>query len=145
MDKWQDAISEYQVDKVEKAQRQQKVDAEDSLKKAKETLKKNRIKKIQWYIHTLNGRSYYSSVTKLLIKDGKKALKRVKGYSEYDSLKKEWDNAVKRAEKLPKPPKDSSPPQNGYDGQKPDPDKYPDETPSSTATPTPTPVPTAAP
>lgn len=145
MDKWQDAISEYQVDKVEQAQRQQKVDAEDSLKKAAETLKKNRIKKIQWYIDTLNKRSYYTDVTKLLIKDGKKALKRVKGYTEYDGLKKKWDDAVKRAEELPEQPDYSAPPQSGYDNQDVDPGKYQDDTGMPTPTPVPvsTPVPTA--
>lgn len=137
MDKWQDAISEYQIDKVEKAQKQEKVDAEDSLQKAKETLKKNRIKKVQWYVDALNGRSYYTDITKLLIKDGKKALKRIKGYPEYDEWKKKWNAAVKRAEGLPEQPDDSSLPPNGYDNQEPDPDKYPDDTARPTATPTP--------
>jgi len=133
------------VDKVEQAQRQQNVDAEDSLKKAAETLKKNRIKKIQWYIDTLNKRSYYTDVTKLLIKDGKKALKRVKGYSEYDGLKKKWDDAVKRAEELPEQPDYSATPQSGYDNQDVDPGKYQDDTgmPTPTPVPVPTPVPTA--
>lgn len=145
MDKWQDAISEYQVDQVEQAQKQQKVDAEDSLKKAKETLKKNRIKKIQWYIDTLNKRSYYTDVTKLLIKDGKKALKRTKGYSEYDDLKKKWEAAVKRAEELPEQPEDTSPPQSGYDNQEVDPGKYQDNTGVPTPSPMPSPTPAPAP
>lgn len=143
MEKWQDAISEYQIDEVEKAQKQQKVDAEDSLQKAKETLKKNRIKKAQWYIDTLNGRTYYTSITKLLIKDGKKALKRIKGYPEYADMKAKWDDAVKRAQELPEPPEDTSQPGNNYDNQEVDPGKYPDDT--TPATPTPIPAVTPAP
>lgn len=140
MEKWQDAIKEYKEQEAEKKEKQQKIDAEDAANKAKETLKENRIKKIQWYIDALNKRSYYTSVTKLLIKDGKKALKKVKGYSEYDELKKNFDEAVKRAEKLPEKAEEPEIKQGSDDNKKIDPGQYNEATPTPAPTPTPTPV-----
>ena len=142
MEQWQDAISEYQEEQQEKREKQQKVDAEDAMNKAKDTLKKNRIKKLQWYIDTLNGRSYYSNVTKLLIKDGKKALKRVKGYSEYDSMKAAWDAAVERATALPEAPETPEIGSGPSDKKEIDEGKYNED---NTAEPTATPEPTITP
>lgn len=137
LEKWQDAIKEYKEQEADKKLKQQKIDAEDAANKAKETLKENRIKKVQWYIDTLNKRSYYTSVTKALIKDGKKALKKVKGYSEYDELKKNYDAAVKRAKKLPEKAEEPDIPQNSGDNSSIDPGQYEEVTP--------TPIPTASP
>lgn len=142
-DKWQDAISEYLADKQDKTQKQEKVDAEDFAQKAGETLKKNRIKKLQWYIDTLNGRSYYTSVTKLLIKDGKKALKKVKGYSEYDDMKTKWEAAVTRAEALPTTVETPAVGPDSSDNKDVDEGKYNDD--SNAVTPTATPEPTQEP
>lgn len=133
LDKWQKAIEEYQQQQIEEKKKQQKMDAEDSANKAKDTLKKNRIKKIQWYINALNKRSYYSKVTKLLIRDGKKALARVEGYSEYESLKASFNAAVSRAKKLPKVPETPVVPPGPSDNNGLDPGDYPAD-----ATPVPT-------
>lgn len=132
--KWQKAIKEYQDQQADKRIKQQKMDAEDAANKANDTLKKNRIKKAQWYINSLNSRSYYSNVTKLLIRDGKKAIKRVEGYSEYDSMKAAFDAAVARAKQLPKVPETPVVPPGPGDKNPVDPDDYPDDV---------TPVPTA--
>lgn len=132
--KWQKAIKEYQEQQADKRTKQQKMDAEDAANKAKDTLKKNRIKKAQWYINALNSRSYYSNVTKLLIRDGKKAIKRVEGYTEYDSMKAAFDSAVARAKNLPKVPETPVVPPGPSDKNPVDPDDYPeDETPAPTA------------
>lgn len=132
LSKWQTAIKEYQKQQEEERIKQQKIDAEDAANKAKDTLKKNRIKKLQWYIDAINKRSYYSSVTKLLIKDGKKALERLLGYSEYDSMKSSFDAAVNRAKKLPTVPENPVVPPGPGDNKNPSDDDYPDD-------PTPTP------
>lgn len=130
--KWQKAIKEYQEQQAEEREKQQKIDAEDAANKAKDTLKKNRIKKAQWYIDALNKRSYYSSVTKLLIKDGQKALDRLEGYSEYDTMKSAFESAVSRAKKLPKVPETPVVPQDPDDNKNPDDDDYPaDPTPTA--------------
>lgn len=133
INKWQTAIEEYQQQQIEEKQKQQKMDAEDAANKAKDTLKKNRIKKLQWYINALNKRSYYSKVTKLLISDGKKALDRVEGYSEYDSLKSSFSAAVARAKRLPTVPETPVIPQDPSDNKNPNPGDYPaDTTPAPT-------------
>lgn len=139
LEKWQDAIKEYKEQEADKREKQQKIDAEDAANKAKETLKENRIKKVQWYIDTLNKRSYYTSVTKELIKDGKKALKKIKGYAEYEEIKKNFEEAVKRAEKLPVKAEEPDVPQNSGDNSNIDPGQYnePTATPIPTATPNP--------
>ena len=137
MNNWQEAIKEYQEDKVEKAQKQQEVDAEDAMNKAKETVKKNRIKKLQWYIDTLNKRKYYTAVTKKLIKDGNKALKRVEGYDEYDSMQPAWEAAVTRAKGLPEEPENPVVDPSSSDNKEIDKGQYVD----ATATPEPTAVP----
>lgn len=140
MEKWQDAIKEYKEQEAEKKEKQQKIDAENAANKAKETLKENRIKKVQWYIDTLNKRSYYTSVTKSLIKDGKKALKRVKGYSEYDELKKKFDEAVKRAQELPEQAEEPEIPKDSSDNNDIDPGQYNEATPTPMPTGTPSPA-----
>ena len=147
MTSWRDAISEYEAEQQEEREKQAKIDAENAMNKAQETLKKNRIKKLQWYTDKLNKRSYYSSVTKLLIKDGEKALKRVKGYSEYDSMEFAWNAAVDRAKALPEAPETPEVARSGEDNKKIDKDKYTDPTAKPTATPEPTeePVETAVP
>ena len=130
--KWQKAIKEYQEQQVEERKKQQKIDAEDAANKAKDTLKKNRIKKAQWYIDALNKRSYYSNVTKLLIKDGQKALDRLEGYSEYETMKSAFESAVSRAKKLPIVPETPLVPQDPDDNKNPSDDDYPaDPTPTA--------------
>jgi penicillin-binding protein 1A len=138
MSNWQEAISEYQADAQDKREKQEKVDAEDSNNKAQDTLKKNRIKKLQWYIDTLNGRSYYTDITKLLIKDGKKALKKVKGYSEYESMEADWNSAVSRAKALPAAPETPEVGSSSSDNKDIDESKYEENETSATATPEPT-------
>ena len=122
----------------------QKLDAEDAANKAADTVKKNRIKKLQWYTDTLNKRNYYTSATKLLIKDGKKALKKVEGYSEYDSMKTKFEEAVARAEALPVKAETPVVPTDGSDSSgNVDSGKYSEAT--ATPEPTITPEPTAEP
>jgi penicillin-binding protein 1A len=134
--KWQKAIKEYEEQQAEEREKQEKIDAEDAANKAKDTLKKNRIKLARWYINMLNKRSYYSSVTKLLIRDGKTALERLEGYSEYDSIKSEFDAAVTKAKKLPTVPETPVIPEDSKDNKEPDENDYPEDT-----TPTPQPSP----
>ncbi len=136
-DKWQKAIDEEKEAEADKRVKQQKIDAENAATQANNTLKANRIKKAKWYIDALKKRKYYTSTTKALIKDGKKAIKRLKGYPEYDSYKAAFDSAVKRAKKLPKKQDTPDIPGSGYDKNNVDPDKYVDPT----AVPTDTPVP----
>ena len=135
--KWQKAIDEEKAAEADKRQKQQKIDAEDAANKANNTLKSNRIKKAKWYIDALKKRKYYTSTTKALIKDGQKAIERLKGYSEYNSYKSSFDSAVERAEKLPKKQDTPDIPGSGSDNSEVDPNKYSDPT----ATPTETPVP----
>lgn len=84
-------------------------------------------------------RTYYNATTKALIKDGNAAIKRLKGYSEYDSYKASFDSAVKRAKTLPT--KQETPDIGGTpsDNTPANPDNYTD----ATAVPTETPVPAA--
>ena len=135
--KWQKAIDEEKEAEADKQQKQQKIDAEDAATEANNTLKANRIKKAKWYIDALKKRKYYTNTTKALIKDGKKAIERLKGYSEYNSYKSSFDSAVERAEKLPKKQETPDIPGSGSDNSEVDPNKYTDPT----ATPTETPVP----
>ena len=126
-----------------KTEKQKKLDAEDAVNKAADEVKKNRIKKLQWYTDTLNKRNYYTSATKLLIVDGKKALKKVEGYSEYDSMKTKFEEAVARAEALPVKAETPVVPTDGSDNSKIDSGKYSEAT--ATPEPTVTPEPTAEP
>lgn len=135
--KWQKAIEEEKEAEADKQAKQQKIDAEDAATAANSTLKSNRLKKAKWYIDTLKKRKYYTSTTKALIKDGKKAIEKLKGYSEYDSYKKSFDSAVERAEKLPKKQEIPAVPADGSDNKDIDKDQYTDPT----AVPTDTPVP----
>lgn len=135
--KWQKAIDEEKEAEADKQQKQQKIDAEDAATEANNTLKANRIKKAKWYIDALKKRKYYTNTTKALIKDGKKAIERLKGYSEYNSYKSSFDSAVERAEKLPKKQETPDIPGSGSDNSEVDPNKYTDPT----ATPTETPMP----
>lgn len=141
--KWQDAIKEYNETQRDKTEKQKKLDAEDAVNKAADEVKKNRIKKLQWYTDTLNKRNYYTSATKLLIEDGKKALKKVEGYSEYDSMKTKFEEAVARAEALPVKAETPVVPTDGSDNSKIDSGKYSEAT--ATPEPTVTPEPTAEP
>lgn len=136
--KWQKAIDEEKEAEADKQQKQQKIDAEDASTEANNTLKANRIKKAKWYIDALKKRKYYTNTTKALIKDGKKAIERLKGYSEYNSYKSSFDSAVERAEKLPKKQETPDIPGSGSDNSEVDPNKYTD--PTSTPTETPVPV-----
>jgi len=137
--KWEKAIKEAKADEADKIQKQQKIDAENAATEANNTLKANRLKKAKWYIDTLKKRTYYNATTKALIKDGNAAIKRLKGYSEYDSYKASFDSAVKHAKTLPA--KQETPDIGGTpsDNTPANPDNYTD----ATAVPTETPVPAA--
>ena len=84
-------------------------------------------------------RTYYNATTKALIKDGKAAIKRLKGYSEYNSYKASFDSAVKRAEALPVKQETPDVPGTPSDNTPVNPDNYTD----ATAVPTETLVPAA--
>lgn len=137
--KWQKAIDEEKEAEADKQAKQQKIDAEDAADAANSTLKSNRLKKAKWYIDTLKKRKYYTSTTKALIKDGRKAIQRLKGYPEYDSYKKSFDSAVERAEKLPKKQDTPDIPADGSDNKDINEDKYTDPTAVPTSTPVPEP------
>lgn len=140
LDKWQDAIKEYEEQQADKREKQEKIDAEDAATKAKDTLKTNRIKKAKWYTDALNKRSYYTSVTKSLITDGQKAIERLKGYSEYESMKTAFEVAVKRAQALPTTSESPVIPEDPADKEPIDPDDYPNETSSPETQHTPEPA-----
>lgn len=137
-DKWQKVIDEEKAAEVERQQKQQKVDAEDAAAKANSTLKANRLKKAKWYIDTLKKRKYYTKTTKALIRDGETAIEKLKGYTEYNSYKRNFDSAAERAKKLPKKQNQPTIPADGSDNRPVDPNKYTD--PTSTPTETPVPV-----
>lgn len=133
--KWQKAIKELEADELERLKKQRKIEAEDSANKANKALKANRLKKAKWYTDTLKARKYYTSTTKALIKDGTKAIKRLKGYKEYTSYKAAFDKAVTRAKKLPKKDNSSTVPKDGTDNKSIDTSKYTDPTAVPTSTP----------
>lgn len=135
--KWAKAIQEEQAAEADQRAKQQKIDAENAANQANSTLKANRIKKAKWYLDTLKKRKYYNSTTKALIRDGKKAVQKLKGYSEYNSYKKSFDSAIARAEKLPNKPKTPAIPADGSDNKDIDPGKYTDPTAAPTETPVP--------
>lgn len=137
-EKWQKIIEEEKEAEIERRQKQQKVDAEDSAERANSTLKANRLKKAKWYIDTLKKRKYLTSTTKALIRDGKAAIRKLKGYGEYSSYKKSFDSAVQRANNLPKKKKNPVIPPDSSDKRPVNPDKYtdPSATPSDTPAPT---------
>lgn len=136
-DKWAKAIKEEREAAVDRQLKQQKIDAENAATQANNTLKANRIKKAKWYIDTLKKRKYYNQTTKTLIKDGKKAIARLKGYPEYNTYKGSYDHAVERAKKLPKKQEKPDIPGTGSDKQPIDPNKYTDPTAAPTETPVP--------
>ena len=78
-----------------------------------------------------------------MIEDGTKALKKVEGYSEYDSMKTKFEEAVARAEALPVKAETPVVPTDGSDNSKIDSGKYSEAT--ATPEPTVTPEPTAEP
>ena len=112
---WATAISEYNQGVSEQQEKQYKIDADNSKTAAKETLKANRIAKVEWYIGKINGRKYYNDVTKLLIKDARTALGRCKGYSEYSNLKSSLGSAESYAKGLPDEPEHNDIPENNSD------------------------------
>lgn len=133
--KWQKAIDEEKAAEADRLRKQQKVDAEDSANKANSTLKTNRLKKAKWYTDTLKKRKYYTNTTKALIKDGQKAIERLKGYKEYKSYKASFDSAVAYAKKLPKRENIPTIPGDNSDNKPIDTNKYTDPTASPTSTP----------
>lgn len=134
-EKWQKVIDEEKAAEAERLQKQQKVDAEDASAKANSTLKANRLKKAKWYIETLKKRKYYTSTTKALIRDGKTAIEKLKGYDEYNTYKKSFDSVAERAKKLPKKQNKPTVPADNSDKRPIDPDKYTEPTSSPTETP----------
>ena len=136
-DKWQKVIEEEKQAEQERLQKQQKIAAEDAKIKANALLKANRLKKVRWYIDTLKKRKYYTDTTKELIRGGQAALKKITGYPEYSTYKKEFEQAVARAKKLPTKQNPSDVSGNNTSQPNVDPDKNTDPT----ATPIETPVP----
>ena len=139
-EKWTKAIEEFKKDEAEQNEKQQKIDAEDAANKAKTTLKKNRLKKAQWYIDQLNSRDYYTDTTKLLVKHGKKAVERLKGYAEYATYLTSYEAAVARVKNLPTKPENPEYPQDGQDNRPIDESQYADPTPTPNPASTPLPV-----
>lgn len=134
-DKWQKVIDEEKAAEVERLQKQHQVDAEDAAEKANTTLRANRLKKAKWYIDTLKKRKYYSATTKALIRDGNKAIEKLKGYNDYASYKRSFDSVVERAKRLPKKTEQPTIPADSSDNLPVDPDKYTDPTTAPTEAP----------
>jgi penicillin-binding protein 1A len=101
MEEWQTYIDEYYDSEKTLATAKQEEALEDSKISAQNQLKQNRINKAEWYITELNNRNYNTSVTQLLYKDAKKAVKRLKGYDEYSSYKSRLASAKTRIDGLP--------------------------------------------
>lgn len=114
-DNWKSAISEYYKDQAEQETKQSQIDADNGRMAALEYLKTNRINKVNWYINALNSRNYYNEVSKILIEDGKHALERCYGYSEYDSLKTNLESAIERVQQLPEAPETNQLPETEED------------------------------
>ena len=123
---WKTAISEYDKDKAERESKQSEIDADDGRTSALEYLKINRINKVIWYTNKLNARSYYNEVSKELIEDGRRALERCSGYSDYDSLKKDLESAIKRVKGLPEEPETNDIPETDEDDDNSYQDSYDD-------------------
>lgn len=136
-DKWQKVIDEERAAESERWQKQQKIIAEDSAAKANALLKANRLKKAKWYIDTLKKRKYYTATTKSLIRDGEAAIKKLSGYPEYNSYKKNFDTAVAQAKKLPTKQNQPDIPSDSSDKQNVDPNQYTEPTADPTETPVP--------
>lgn len=134
-DKWQKVIDEEKAAEVERLQKQHQVDAEDAVEKANTTLRANRLKKAKWYIDTLKKRKYYTATTKALIRDGNKAIEKLKGYNDYASYKRSFDSVVERAKTLPKKTEQPTIPADSSDNLPVDPDKYTDPTTAPTEAP----------
>ena len=134
-DKWQKVIDEEKAAEVERLQKQHQVDAEDAAEKANTTLRANRLKKAKWYIDTLKKRKYYTATTKALIRDGNKAIEKLKGYNDYASYKRSFDSVVERAKTLPKKTEQPTIPADSSDNLPVDPDKYTDPTTAPTEAP----------
>ena len=115
LNEWAKAIEEYEEDKAEQIAKQEQIDAEDATHNAQETLKANRIAKAQWYIDQINKRTYYTKLAKLLVSDGKKALDRVKGYTEYNKMKSDYEDAVEYVKQLPTAPEVPEIPEDAED------------------------------
>lgn len=126
-EKWDKYIDEYKKNQKELAEKERQKAIDDSMNLAVENLKQTRINKAEWYITTLQGRSYMTSAVQALIEDGTEAVKRCKGYSEYSDLKSRWDNAVSRAKGLPEPPSEPDIPEDNEDDIPIDEDYYDDE------------------
>lgn len=124
---WLQQIKELNRDKAEEAEHNAKLAAEDSLHNAKLTLKEGRIAKVEWYLETIAGRSYYTDVTKMLIADLRVAVERLKGYSEYSSYKSRMKSTIAEAKRKPKQPEMPDIPEDEMDGRDPSMDDYPDE------------------
>lgn len=124
---WKDYIEEYNKEEEEKKEAEQKKNDEDSKLKATEELKHTRIEKARWYLTELGNRKYYTSVAKLLLKDAKEAVERLKGYSEYDSYLTWYNTEKTRVEALPTEPEKPNKPKDDKDDVNINPDDYPDD------------------
>lgn len=98
---WKTLIDEQEKDKIDKATAQAQADADDSNAKAGEELKQSRIARADWYLNMLSTRQYSGTGTSLLLEDARVAVEQLKDYSEYNSYKGKYDNAVTRCNSLP--------------------------------------------
>ena len=124
---WKDLIEEYNKEQEEQKKAEQEKNDEDSKNKASTLLKQNRIEKARWYLTELGNREYYTSVTKLLLKDALNAVKRLKGYSEYDSYMTWYNTEKARVEALPTEPDKPDIPEDDEDNTEINPDDYEDD------------------
>lgn len=112
---WLKEIKEYKKKQEEIIRNQAKVDADDSSNKAKEKIRETRVNKAEWYLSELDKREYYSDTTKLLLKDAKSAIKRLRGYSVYSDYKERLKAMVDKVKKLPKKPEEPEIPSDTED------------------------------
>jgi hypothetical protein len=126
MTDWATAIEEYNNAEAERIEQQNQIDAEDADNNALESLHETRVAKVEWYIEKLNNRSYYTSMTKLLVSDGEEALAKCDGYSEYDDLYSRFNSAKSKVESLPEKPEESKVPEDSNDSMSINPNDYSD-------------------
>lgn len=98
---WQKYIAEYNKTRKEEEKAEQRLRVQNSKEEAARLLKSNRIQKAEWYLTEINNREYNTDVTQLLISDAEKAIKRLKGYLEYNSYVKRLNTAKEYVNKLP--------------------------------------------
>lgn len=124
--KWTKYIKEYNKSEAKRNAMREKMAVENSKKAAANNLRQNRINKAEWYLAELNNREYNTDITQLLYKDAQTAIKRLKGYSIYNSYVTRLQSAKAHIDSLPKKITMPEIPEDDEDSDAIDTDKYDD-------------------